>query len=55
MRLSEEDARALANLAADDTTFNILEYSDMDPAEYERVNDDIADGYTRVLKAVELP
>lgn len=58
-RLSDDDARRIAMRASDAAmeavdSFNCRLFHEL-PGEWDRVADDIAEGFYRVLRAVELP
>lgn len=58
MRLSEEDARIIA-MAASDAAMEALRCGDelwyRSQDEWERIADDFAEGFRRVIKCVEFP
>lgn len=55
MRLSDVDARAVAHHAANEAVDTIdAMIVDLDQEEWERLGDDLADGFERVLRAAEI-
>lgn len=55
MRLSEEDARQVANHVANEAVDTIdAMIVDLDQEEWERLGNDLSEGFERVLRAAEI-
>lgn len=56
MRLSEQDARYVANRLADDAVYQIEQIilHDLDMTDAEALGDDLANGFMRVIMSAEI-